>query len=1187
MASFNPTKMFSSAFEKIGLQAADNKASADANVLTATSVSVGGSLYNKLDEILVAIKELSGTAKKPDFKELAAAGGGSFSMSDSIALAFLAPTLKPIGKGLGFIVDAVNNLEEGGAEKAKALEGIFGALAKLGEVGKSIFVFAGWMVLALPFLMITAIASPLIAIALGATLMAVRLATRKLDEEQMDKIKMLGDVGKSIFIFAASLALTSIIMPWAIKGALGAAMIILGIGMVFMLLDEIGILDNIEQAGKGLQSAGLAILGLGVALALFSFIEPYAMKGFTSAMLMIAGVGLVMLLISGGEGQFESAAKGLAWAGLGIISLGLALWFFNYLDPSVGTFFKVLAFITGFGIAFAIIGEAGTEIKDGAQALLWASLSIIVIALSFQLMNLILGDSMSDPANYVGLLLVAGLALGFRIIGEGAKEIEEGAIAMIAVGGSLIVIAIGMFIMSKALKDNGWELLGMTAALLVGLGLAFAGAGVASVFILPGASAMAVAGVALITVGIGMMIMGKAFGSKNVKDLVTPVDGEAPIKTLLMAVADGFNMWPWEVIGVLTGSAAMIAAGVALMTVAGGLMMFGKAAEKLNLDTIGGTISMMIGTLSIPFHAIGSGKTLKVNDPVTGEEIEIKFETNFFGGGSVYRGVQSVLKMGTALTNIAGGVQSMANLKFPTGFDKEGKATAFETIGGDAFKKVIINTAMMVGALAIPFAKIGMGQEVTLTDPETGEEYTVMIGGGGFFSDNVVKKGVDAVMDMGMAMSNLAGGVQNMAMLKFPTGFDKEGKATGFQAFDAGNALKVTQNTQMLVSALSGTFAEIGMNPNSERGFWGGASTIEKGQEIVAGFGAPLVNLAQGVSDMANLRFAKAWDADGKATAWHDMSDISGVTANVKKNTILLISALTEVFTTIGGGGTDTSNSWWTGVSDFAKGIEIVNMIAEPYEKLSSSISGINEAINKYDANDSVSRIKAFIGVFTETTEGTDVAMLDARRYMADSVGSTFEKLGIAIPLIVDSINGVSETNGSIFSSIFVGPIDPKNPIKGYESQTLLWNSIGAGVSTAGESMPKIAEGINAMDFDKLVESRKMFEALGVLASGGEPSDILAQMGESLEAALQNLADMLGDFKGAVSEQSASNGGFLESAGNAISSSIDGVKSAMGVGGGANGAAATAAAPDNTNVASAIKKLSRLLTESGIKIKEN
>ena len=1182
MASFNPLKAFSSIFEKIGSQAADNKASADANVLIAASVSVGGNLYNKLDEILVAIKEMSGSAKKPDFKELASAGGG-FSMMDSLALAFLAPSLKPIGKGLGFIVDAVNNLEEGGAEKAKALEGIFGVLAKLGEVGKAIFTFAGWMILALPFLMITAVASPLIAIALGATLMAVMLATAFLDKKQMQKIKMLGDVGKSILMFSAALALTSFIMPWAMKGAIGASMIILGISVVFMLMDVMGVTETMEQAGKGLAMAGLAILGLGIALALFSFIEPYAMKGFLSAMLMIAGVGLVMVMISYFDRDFEKAAKGLAWAGLAIMSLGLALWFFNYLDPSIGAFIKVLAFITGFGIAFALIGQGAEEIKDGAQALLWASLSIIVVALSFQLMNLILGDSMSDPANYAGLLLVAGLALGFRIIGEGAAKIKEGAMAMIFVGVSMIVISIGMLIMGSALKNNGWELIGMTSALLIALGLGFAAAGLGAAFILPGAAAMVVAGIALITVSLGMMAMGKAYSNKNVQALVTP-DNElkTPIATLLMAVADGFVMWPWKAVGVTLGAASMTVAGFALMTVATSLMMFGKAAEKIDLATIGGTISQMIGTLSIPFHAIGSGGSLEVMDPVKNKKTTIKFEKNFWGGGSVMNGVKSVLNMGTALSNIAGGVQNMANLKFPTGFDKEGKATGFETIGGDAFKKVITNTMMMVGSLAVPFAKIGSGLVIKVTDPVTGKEIDVQLSGGNFFSDNPVKKGIDAVMNMGTALTNLAMGVSDMAQLKMPTGFDNEGKATGYHVFNNTDALAVTTNTQTLISALTTTFGKIGARPDAQDGsWWGGKSTIEKGAALVASFGLPLVNLAKGVQDMANLRFANKWDADGKAIGWFEMNDIDTVATQVETNAIALIKALTNVFTTIGGGGTDTSNSWWKGVSDFSKGIEIVNMIAEPYEKLSSSISGINEAVNKYDANDSVSRIKAFIGVFTETAEGADVAMLNARRWMSDSVGSTFEKLGVAIPLIVNSINGANETNGSIFSSIFVGPTDLKNPIKGYQSQTLLWQAIGAGISTAGDSMPKIAEGINAIDLEKLVESRKMFEALGVLANGGEPSDILAQMGESLEAALQNLADMLGDFKGAVDEQSASNGGFLEKAGSAITSGI----SAITNGGDRPSTQPGAASSDNSDIVGAIRKLQKTLSSDGIKIK--
>ncbi|MDB9800923.1 hypothetical protein OAB94_00940 [Flavobacteriaceae bacterium] len=1185
MAMPNLTKIFGSAFEKIGSQSADVKSSAEANILVAASVSVGGQLYQKLDEIVNAIKELSGSAKKPDFKELAKASGGGFSMMDSLALALLAPTLRPIGKGLGFVIDAINNLEEGGEEKAKALESIFGALAKLGEVGKSIFVFAGWMALALPFLMITAMMSPVIAIALGATLMAVRLATRKLDEEQMEKIKMLGDVGKSILMFTVSLALASIIMPYALKGALGAAMLMIGMGMVFMLLDEMGISDNIEKTAKGLALAGLAILSLGVALALFTFLQPLALKGLAGAMLVLVGIAFAFKLISSDD-DIEKGAKGLAFAGLAILSLGVSLALFQILNPSFATLGKVMVILGLLSVQFKIIGEGAQEIKDAAFALMFAGLSIVVVAISFRLMNYVLGDSMKDPANYAGLLLVGALAVGYKFIGEEATDIQKGAMAMIATGGSLIVIAIGMFIMSKALKDNGWELLGMTAALLVGLGLAMAAAGVGAAFIAPGAGAMAVAGVALITVGLGMMAMGAAYKSQAVKDLVKPdTDGNTPIKTLLTTVASGFNMWPWEVVGVMTGAGAMVVAGLALISIGAGLKSFASVAEKVKLPELADTVSYMIGVLSIPFNLIGGGGTLAVKNPLNGEEEEIKFAGGDFwsGGNPVKKGIDAVLNMGTALSNIAGGVQSMANLKFPTGFDKKGKPTAYETIGGDAFKKVIVNTQYLVGALAIPFAEIGMGVEVEMTNPITGSTYKIRMGGGNFFSDNVVKKGVDAVMDMGMALSNLAGGVQDMAMLKMPTGFDpKTGKATGYIKFNSDSARAVTENTQMLISALSGTFAELGKDPDAQGGsWWGGKSTIQKGIDLVAGFGTPLVNLAKGVQDMANLRFAKQWDKDGKATAWHDMKDIGTVSENVKTNTKSLINALTGVFSDIGSGEAQVGG-WWSGYTNFDKGIEIVNVISEPYTKLGQAIKTISEAVMKQkNVNDVVSRIQSFIGIFTGTGEnGDDAGLLNTKKLYVNAIGHSFEKLSSSIPAIISAIGSYDAEKGKTFASMLVGPVNAKDPVSGYNAQKLLWHAVGHSMVQTGDNMPKIAESINAIDLEKLVESRKMFEALGVLSNGGEPSDILAQMGDSLSEALQNLANMLQEFQGAVT---SGNEGILDATGKmtAAAGSIQasGETNKPGV--------AQTPSPSDGTVVAAIKQLQNTLVSSGIKVNKS
>ena len=189
----------------------------------------------------------------------------------------------------------------------------------------------------------------------------------------------------------------------------------------------------------------------------------------------------------------------------------------------------------------------------------------------------------------------------------------------------------------------------------------------------------------------------------------------------------------------------------------------------------------------------------------------------------------------------------------------------------------------------------------------------------------------------------------------------------------------------MLVGALTGTFAKVGKNPNAQDGTWyGGKSTIQKGVDLVAGFGKPLVNLAKGVQDMSNLRFANQWDKDGKATGWYEIKDMGIVTKNVKRNTRRLVQALTSVFETLGGGKSKES-SWWEGETKFEKGMAIVKMIAEPYAKLGSSVKNISEAVNKYDVTETVAKVKQFIGVFTGVGIGEDTALLNYKRLLFKS----------------------------------------------------------------------------------------------------------------------------------------------------------------------------------------------------------
>ena len=160
------------------------------------------------------------------------------------------------------------------------------------------------------------------------------------------------------------------------------------------------------------------------------------------------------------------------------------------------------------------------------------------------------------------------------------------------------------------------------------------------------------------------------------------------------------------------------------------------------------------------------------------------------------------------------------------------------------------------------------------------------------------------------------------------------------------------------------------------------------------------------------------------------------------------------------------------------------------------------------------------------------------------------------------------------WTNMFVGDVGFLRPIAGYNAQTELWQTIGNSLTMGATAFPQISAGINAVDYDKLVESRRMFEALGVLAEGGEPADILAAMGESLEVAMQRLADILMEFQTSVGDAQDAQGGLLSEIASLPGKLVGGVVNGVtGGGGGGNSA----------EVVRAVKQLQNALTKTGVK----
>ena len=1233
------------AFERMGAGNKSLESVAVNTKQTAASVSVGGDLYQKMDELVKALK--GGTSR----------GGGKVSIKEALVLRITAGALKPIGLGLGIIIDALERAPEGKELKLK-MEALTNGLLALGDIGWAILKFAGMMILATPLLLVAGVAALIWVPMLRLMIDGLMWATKKLDEKGLQNIIALGDVGKALLILSASLVLMALLTPLILQGLLVAGLVLLGFGLMLMLLGKMG-LDTkaISKFGKALGHLGKSLFILSLTLVLMGLLTQPILAGLATAalvlltiggvfwlldfmkvdksmrttgialmfaagailslsiaivlshlilsnvgfeevakvMLIVGGVALLFGLIAKKVGDIRKASIGLILAAGAILALTIAIYLMNLILPDMSgkdilNTFIVLAVIAAIAFVFAMAGKKAKQIKKGATSMIFAAGAMIVLAVGVWAMNKALEGVTWEKMLMMGAI-VAGLAIAMALAGEGPNPgfIKKGSISMMIAGVALVVLAIGTKIFMKALEGVTWENLGMMAAIIVGVGLAMAGAGMLALPIALGAGAMLLAGAALIVIGKGvqelntlpiadMFAKGGLFGdSGTVTKGFLGIGGGRPMtnmEVMFEAIANSFSLGPLQIAALYVTSPALIMAGLALISIGKGLQEFQKIAADTDLALLGINVTVITTILANAFGEIGK----KFPGGAAGL---------FTNGSFVSQGITSVLGMGDALTSIAIGMQQMANLKFPTKYDKDGKPIEFESMDSDAPARVAANTMMIVDGLSRVFGEVGK-----LYPKGKASFMNALIGNGG---QSAVEVGIESVMGMGGALTSVSLGFQAMANLRFPIAWDAEGKPTSYaEVKDLGEAAqRVSDNTKLIVTSLSGTFADVGAGKTSS--WWQGDTDYEKGVEVVAGLGTPLKNLAEGVAAMADMKFATGYDAEGKATGWINLSAMTPeeIKAKLGKNTQTLVTALTDVFSTIGGGKSKTS-SWWQGSTTFEKGVKLVNKLAKPYKTLAGIVKSAIEFMDKpldtekmsniaLDLFDIISNIglldkslfyngtsrmnaagkayTTFSGnieeaapaileinaqlfkdnistlVSTLTTIGgsTDPVVLNAAKLLSYAIGSTYKKMSEAIPIIVGATNKFNPINGTIMSGLLFGKTDTGLALAGYNAQTQMQMALATTYGKAGETFPKIQGAINALDLTKLTESRKMFEALAVLSNGGSPGDVLAQMGESLEAALENLATMLSEFKDTVKEGNEEQGGIISKIGDTIS----------------------------------------------------
>ena len=976
---------FKSPFEKL---------SVESQQAMVAQLSPGGELFGLFEEILSQLQDTEKRIQKDEAKTKVSLFAG-LTMKEAIAWKLLGEKgLMAIGKGLGAIAEVIDGMESSGKEAKEKMDAIATGIEACMGIGPAILKFAFYMLLATPLLIASVVAAPLFGIAIYLVLGALSLATSTFTKKTAETLTMLGDVGKAIFWFGGYLALSLLVYPFALMAML---IVVPTIALVAWLMNmtQFMITKKTMKRMAMLGDVGKAIFHFGAALALSLLIYPFALLAMLVVVPTILLVALIFNLMRPLAKGMKKTARALKMAGVAIVILGLAIFAFGLLFPPTKKSFMTLGMVAlvviGIAFSFWLVGKMAGSIFKGSLVLILTSISLIILAISIKQVGKSLA-TLGDPWEFMlqlGIMIVV-LGLAMAGWGMGFSLIAQGALGMILSGIGLILLGVGLEFMAEALKASGdpWEFMLQVGAFLVGMGLMAAGWGAGAILIIPGAVAMAAAGGGLAILALGLTAMGAFFKGKAWKDMVATHHesdgffgiGGGPVSNLTELITSIGWAFLWNPVSagfILGGSVAMLAAGGALASVAGGLKkmepvfksgvwkdmiathhvdkgFFGGETPISNLahiiSQVGAAFSLGLGSFSIVGGAgamVVAGRALGKIAAGLGEwqkwKIDTKIAANvksmvmslakafgeigkkyggagFFGlgAGPLYNGIQSTRGMGKALTSIAYGMKAFANLRFPTYGDPNdpGKITEYITLDKGAMATITANVTMMVYSLSNAFGLIG-----TKFPNQPGSGLFGFLGG----TTNPVQQGIQSTMGMGKALGGIAEGMKSFSELKFYKYDDPSNpeKITEVIDLTKGNAIKkVTDNIVYMVSALSGAFAQIGIKYPKKKASgmagWLGFTTagpVGVGIEQSGGMGGVVSEIAKGMKDFSELKFPQYEGT--KLTGYIDLTKGS-VLKKVTKNIVNIILSLASGFGEVARRFPRRAYTTWWGATRYA-----------------------------------------------------------------------------------------------------------------------------------------------------------------------------------------------------------------------------------------------------------------------------
>ena len=433
-----------------------------------------------------------------------------------------------------------------------------------------------------------------IGIKMGIGLVLIAVAINKISEAVISLSKLSFDqISQGILGLFGTLTLFGAFLTFTdfsgigIRTGIGLIAIAVAIGMLAKAGNTFGTMDFGVMV-QGLIGLGGALLGLGIFTTMVS--------GSTN--LISIGIGLIavaaaMTILSGAiqtMGQMDQSqmVQGLIGLGAALLSLAIALNFMPKDTLALGVgLLMVGAGIKMVASAVATMGSMDTgQLVQGVVAL---GASLVGLALGLNLMTGALPGAAALLIASAALLMLGPALLMFKAVGNNCVPIFT------ALAGAFIVLAAGAAIIAPALIP-----LAGFAAVLLGLSVAGAACGAALIVLGIGLSAVG-AGIAGLVAGLVSAIQGIADLGTNLLQGITNifVNGWNDLKPVLQSFCDAFINFFKSIFGIHSPSTVMAEMGMNLIA---GLGQGISNAVGTALNAISG-----IGTAIIE-HVLGFGE---------------------------------------------------------------------------------------------------------------------------------------------------------------------------------------------------------------------------------------------------------------------------------------------------------------------------------------------------------------------------------------------------------------------------------------------------------------------------------------------------------------------------------------------------------------------------------------------------